>query len=126
MGRLFKEQSQPWQTLAQDHLHRIDAVCADFVRVAISHVVAEDVSKPLQEAKLDVALKIRYNNACEELSRLIADKQRHPITYDPSYTTNVEEARTRKTTAKFPAMINQATVDGAVNPGDLEEGTQSR
>jgi len=121
MGQLFREQSQPWHDLAQAHLDRIETLCSDFVHVAINHVVAEDVAKRLQDVKLDTALKTRYHNAREELVRLVEDKQRHPITYDPSYTANVKEARERKANARLQAMIKEATVhfeddEGNVNP----------
>lgn len=121
MSQIFKEQSQPWETLAQAHLDRIDALCSNFVQDAIGHVVSEDVANQLSAGVLYDALRARYKGAREELARLIQDKNGHPITYDPSYTANVEEARARKTTASLQTMIQHATVNGAVNSEILKQ-----
>lgn len=111
MSQLFWEQSENWERLALEHIDRVDALCKHFVRDAINDVVVEDVSIRLQSLKLDDALKRRRANACEELQRLVEDKQRPPITYDPAYTATVQEARAQKTTAKVQALMDQAKVD---------------
>lgn len=71
----------------------------------------EDVAERLQDLKLDDALNRRYSMATMELDRLIEDKQRQPVTYDPAYTTTVQESRSRKTTAKIRSLMEQARVD---------------
>lgn len=111
MSQLFWEQSEHWHTLAIAHIVKIDALCCAFVKAAIDHVVFSDVSTKLQALKLDDAMKKRRTNACEELHQLISDKQRPPITYDPSYTATVQEARSQKTTAKFNDLMNQSKIE---------------
>lgn len=111
MSQLFWQQSQNWQSLALAHIDRIDALCAAFVRSAIDAVTPETISERLQVMKLTKALEHRRQAAVQELAWLISDKQRPPITYDPSYTATVQESRARKTTAKSQSLMEQAKVD---------------
>ncbi|KXT04153.1 hypothetical protein AC578_40 [Pseudocercospora eumusae] len=111
MSQLFWEQSEHWEQLASEHIDRISALCCAFVKAAIDDVVFTDVSVKLQALKLDEAMRQRRSAALAELRQLIADKQRPPITYDPSYTATVHEARSQKTTAKIQTLMDQAKVD---------------
>lgn len=121
MGQLFRDLSQPWESLAKAQLERINTLCTLFVHAVIDHVAAGDlhVSQRLQEAKLDTALKRRYDGAQAELAKVIADKQKNIITYDPSYTDNLNKARERKLNARFQAMLAKASVNGVVNTDSL-------
>lgn len=134
MSQLFWEQSENWEELALAHIDRIDALCSTFVRAAIQAVVTPDIADRMQALKLDEALQTRRQAAVQELDYLIKDKQRAPITYDPSYTATVQGSRGKKTKSKFQALVDQAKVnvwpDGAdrsktyVNPDVLQNGFQ--
>ncbi|KAF2209027.1 hypothetical protein CERZMDRAFT_114173 [Cercospora zeae-maydis SCOH1-5] len=110
MSHLFWEQSENWEHLALAHIEKVNALCANFVKAAIDEVVFEDVSDKLSALRMDAAVKQRRANAGKELDQLILDQQRPPITYDPSYTAKMQEARTQKTTAKIQALMEQAKV----------------
>ena len=101
MSQLFCEQSENWRNLTLVHIDRVDALCSAFVHSATDAVVSPEIAERLRFLKLDEALKSRRQAATQELKWLIEDKKRQPITYDPSYTANVQESRARKTTAKF-------------------------
>ncbi|KAK4541234.1 hypothetical protein LTR36_008150 [Oleoguttula mirabilis] len=119
MSQLFWEQSEHWKDLARAHVDRVNALCSAFVGMAIRTVVNEEMAEKVQMAKIDQALKDRCEDAVRELQSLIEDKQRPPITSDPSYTAAVQESRARKTKAKFDALMNQAKVNVPV--GDSGE-----
>lgn len=120
MSQLFREQSEHWSALAEAHIENIHQLCLDFVRVAINEVAAADVSQRLQQLKVDGALDQRYEAAQQELAKLIEDKQRHPITYDPSYSTNVKESRERKSNAKIQTLLDQAMVNSTDGDGNSQ------
>lgn len=65
-------------------------------------------------------MRQRQANAKAELHQLIQDKLRQPITYDPSYTAHVQEARTQKTMAKIQDLMVQARVEGYGESGDRQ------
>ena len=111
MSQLFWEQSEHWEEMALAHIDRMDALCASVVQRAIQAVVTPDIAGRLQALKLDQALQVRRRAALKELKSLIADKQRSPITYDPSYTATVQEARGKKTRANFQKLVDEAKVD---------------
>ncbi|PPJ56708.1 hypothetical protein CBER1_09501 [Cercospora berteroae] len=121
MSHLYWEQSENWEYLALSHIDNINNLCASFVKAAINEVAFGDVAAKLHALKLDAAVKKRRESAGKELRQLILDKQRHPVTYDPSYTVGVQEARSQKTTARIQALIEQAQVevDGATGKQPL-------
>ncbi|KAK4575336.1 hypothetical protein LTR86_001190 [Recurvomyces mirabilis] len=120
MSQLFWEQSQNWKQLAQTHIERVNMLCKDFVHAAIHDVVFADISTRLKMLKIDEALDQRCKNATDSLEQIIEDNQRPSITYDPSYTATVQEARALKTKAKMDALIRQATVKVQGGEGEKE------
>jgi len=120
MSQLFWEQSQNWKYLAQAHIERVNALCRDFIHAAIQDVVFDDISNRLKALEFDEALNNRCTNAMDSLDQIIEDKQRPPITYDPSYTATVQDARARKTKSKVDALMRQATVTIEVEDGEQE------
>lgn len=113
MSQLFWEQSENWESLALSHIDRIDGLCSKFIGEAIKAVTFAfpDVGDRLQALRLEDALKTRLQNARQELKRLIEDKQRPPITYNPIYTASIQESRSQKFQAKIMALMEQAKVD---------------
>ncbi|KJY02324.1 dynamin family protein [Zymoseptoria brevis] len=107
MSQLFWEQSENWERLAVEHIANVDALCDAFVRTAIQHVTPPEVATRLQ-GRIGEAMKQRHTDAVAELSRLIADKQRPPITYDPAYTASMQESRSQKATAKYQELLESA------------------
>lgn len=111
MSQLFWEQSEHWNDLARAHIDNVNALCSHFVAMAIKAVVDEETAQKVQIAKIDQTLKNRWKDAEYEVQLLMEDKQRPPITYDPSYTAAVQESRARKTKAKFDKLMDQAKVN---------------
>lgn len=105
------EQSENWEEIALAHVDRIDALYSTLVHTAIQAVVTPDIADRLQALKLDEALKARIQAAVQALDYLVMDKQRSPITSDPSYTATVQEFRGKKTRFKFQALVDQARID---------------
>ncbi|KAK4610060.1 Interferon-induced GTP-binding protein Mx1 [Fulvia fulva] len=110
MSQLFWEQSEHWNLLAAKHIDQVSDLCSAFVRAAIESAPFPDVAARLLALKINEALDVRRQHAILELHKLIEDKQRPPITYDPSYTANIQESRSRKTAAKFEKMMREASV----------------
>lgn len=96
INELFKEQSESWETLALAHIDRIAIVCESFVRALLNDVTTPDVSARLQAHQVEPALKARLAGAQAELSKIIQDKNRHPITYNHYYTTTIQKMRNKK------------------------------
>ena len=95
ISRLFWEQSENWKEIAAYHIERVADVCARFVKVAIAESVSSDVSSRLIALKVDQAMASRLSKAQHELSVIIQDSKRHPITYDPRYVETVQKRRSK-------------------------------
>jgi hypothetical protein len=93
LTELFHEQSKPWQGIATEHVEQIHASTVEFVDHAIAYLgIEEHVLVGIKEG-IDVALRESKTKAEEELSKLCADEQEHPITYNHYYTDNVQKSR---------------------------------
>ena len=106
--QLFWVQFEKWKTIAEYHIGRIAEHCSGFVHATVDFTVASDVSGRLQALKMDVALQERLVNAKAELDRIIGDAKHHPIAYDSTYTTIVQETRGEKHASKMSALVKQA------------------
>ena len=93
--QLFKEQSEYWEVMANEHMVRVYQKCTDFVRLVLEHVAPADTAK-LISAKTAAALEASFAAAKGKLDKLIKDKKGHPSTYNHYFTTTVQRGRKRK------------------------------
>ncbi|KAK4924109.1 hypothetical protein LTR49_008849 [Elasticomyces elasticus] len=110
ISQLFWKQSANWKAIAEFHVEKVAAVCSNFVTSAINSTVSKDVAARLQALRVDPTLTSRLHHAKAELIRIIADKNRHPITYDPAYTAIVQEKRHENHEEKYQHLVKQAEV----------------
>ncbi|KAK5745107.1 hypothetical protein LTR17_001558 [Elasticomyces elasticus] len=115
ISALLWVQSENWPELAQAHVDRVAELCESFVRTAIEYTMSADVADRMFDPTIDAALEARRNRAKAELTTLIKDNKRHPITYNPEYTRDVdrmrrkrEEAQTKSQTKQVETMVMNA------------------
>lgn len=82
ISQLFWEQSQPWETIALDHISEVARVCKQFVFAALNHSAPKEFVEKLATLTVNMALKGALDDAQNELEKLIRDKSRHPMTYN--------------------------------------------
>ncbi|KAH9235872.1 hypothetical protein K456DRAFT_1944452 [Colletotrichum gloeosporioides 23] len=87
LAELFHEQSSPWHDLAERHVS----------------TVFDRVSKWLEDSR---------EKAFEELNKIMADEERHPITYNHYYTDNIQQARSDSQKSAFQSAITSTLSDG--------------
>ncbi|KAK8075327.1 Dynamin GTPase [Apiospora hydei] len=93
LAELFREQSSPWEPLAQSHIHEVFATVNRWIQDAVVKTVPE---ARLRREIITICLRWLEDTrarADEELKKLIADENQHPITYNHYYTDNIQEAR---------------------------------
>lgn len=96
ISQLFWDQSQPWETIASDHIDKIAEVCKDFVHVVLQHTAPAEFRSRLTGMCVDEALATALLACKEELRKIIADKARHPMTYNHYFTTTLQKQHQRK------------------------------
>ncbi|KAK1772242.1 dynamin [Phialemonium atrogriseum] len=131
LAELFHEQSSLWPRIARDHLANVVLMVSNWVEKAINASVREEAVH--QEITMICQRNLSESErlANEELDKLIADEKYHPITYNHSYTDNIQKARRKeqdaamakaRSTLKTDWFGNQ---DGCCNAGDIEKLLQA-
>lgn len=77
-SRLFWEQSEPWQALAQDHVDQVRAMSKNFLQQVLDYAAPAEFKAPLEELVVSGVLEATLKDGQEELKKLLADKARHP------------------------------------------------
>lgn len=82
ISQLFWEQSQPWEKIALEHITSVATICRDFVYNVLGHAAPAEFVARITSLSVDKALKDSLTEAKEELTKLIKDNTRHPMTYN--------------------------------------------
>ncbi|KAF2479882.1 P-loop containing nucleoside triphosphate hydrolase protein [Neohortaea acidophila] len=107
ISQLFWEESRNWKLIAEYHIDRVAEICSAFVRTAIAFTVSPDVGDNLLSLKVDTALQTRLSAAKKELTNIINDTKRHPITYDPAYVDTVQQRRNDVYAARMKQLADE-------------------
>lgn len=93
LGELFLEQSQPWLPIAENHVDNVFSAVSKWVGKAADRLLHEEkIRREISELLQDWMQRAR-EQASDELSKLIQDEKRSPLTYNHYYTDNVQKAR---------------------------------
>lgn len=96
ISQLFWEQSQPWETIASEHIEKVFKICQDFVYIVLQSTSPTEFHGRLAGMCVDEALAIALSACKEELRQILSDKARHPMTYNHYFTTTLQKQRQRK------------------------------
>lgn len=110
LTELFHGQSKPWQRIATEHVANVHNSTVRFVNHVLAYLKIEaHVLVGIKEG-IEVALQESKTKAEEELSKLWADEQEHPITYNHYYTDNVQKSRLDGTQKMLKRALETANV----------------
>ena len=109
IAHLFWEQCEQWQPLAENYLDQVNHVCTTFLSILLKDKCPEDIVSRLQASLVQEMLKDRYNNASQELKRLIEDIQSYPMNYNHYYTDTLYGRRQERDKASLATCIEDAT-----------------
>ena len=105
VGEFFWEQSTHWKRLAVEYVDQVADVCRRFLEVLLQDKCPKDVISRLHTSMVLDALRNRYENAMEELDRLIKDLKSYPINYNHYYTDTVQQRREERRKAAEAAKV---------------------
>ncbi|KAI9649684.1 hypothetical protein NHQ30_002265 [Ciborinia camelliae] len=103
---LFREQSQPWEQLARDHIDAVWEAISDFLEHVSEHIADEATSNTLFQTIFNPALKqllADLNNKAEEL--LKPHQSSHPITYSNNFVEKLQEIRQERHKAEIAQVV---------------------
>lgn len=93
LSELFHEQSSRWQSIAEDHVEKVNEVVSAFVNTVLLRLIREENVRREVSVLTSSGLDERARLASQELVKIIADEKLQPITYNHYYTDNIQKAR---------------------------------
>jgi len=85
ISQLFWEQSQPWEKIALEHITKVARACKTFVYAVLQHTAPAEFLPRILGLSVDAALKNSMLAARDEMKKVLADKSRHPMTYNRKF-----------------------------------------
>ncbi|PQE32794.1 hypothetical protein CJF32_00001289 [Rutstroemia sp. NJR-2017a WRK4] len=118
VSELFWEQSSKWEQMADDHANEVFDQCTQFLQNLLRDKVPKDVETRLWPALIEDTLNDRSRAARQELSRLIADLQDHPINYNHYYTDNINRRRQEREQRALDQCLQDSQAESPDRDGD--------
>ncbi|KAJ0383915.1 hypothetical protein COL922a_009457 [Colletotrichum nupharicola] len=112
LAELFHEQSSPWHDLAERHVSTVFDRVSKWVHQAITRLFHEEHLRRDIDAICQRRLEDSREKAFEELNKIMADEERHPIKYNHYYTDNIQQARSDSQKSAFQSVITSTLSDG--------------
>lgn len=129
ISQLFWQQSKPWEDIATEHINQVAFQCKTFVHKVLQENTPAEFLNKLIDYSVEDALGEASQDAKDELSKLITDNERHPMTYNHLFTTNLQKQRQRKYTsiaqkaakASETAVVYNGPPRAQIDPIKLEQ-----
>jgi Na+-translocating ferredoxin:NAD+ oxidoreductase RnfC subunit len=109
--------------------------CREFVYKVLQHTAPPEFKERITTLTVDAALQNALADGKAELKKLVADKSRHPITYNHYYTTTIQKMRQNKQRealkkAQFRAEVsvysnNDTTSKRYLDPATMEAAMEN-
>jgi hypothetical protein len=91
VGKLFRDQSKPWEDIANDHVKSVWNTVKSFLKIALGHLTSDNTFKTVSRELIDPWMEQNDDSLRQMLGVLLKPHKRgHPITYHPlfAYTNN--------------------------------------
>jgi hypothetical protein len=108
LSELFHEQCSRWHAVSREHLATVFSIVDKFVSAALDHIIVDDQVRSGVKRRVRQALDTSLEKAREELRKILADEQAHPITYNHYYTDNIQKARQDASRKSLQASMDHA------------------
>jgi GTPase SAR1 family protein len=97
IGEVFRQQAQPWEAIARQHLSDVyDAVNA-YLHESLSSMMDQDTFYALMQEHVEPELQQRWQGLSEKLDELLIPFQKQePTSYDPSLAQDLAQIRMKR------------------------------
>ena len=110
ISELFWEQCSNWHDHAVAYLDEVHKVCSGFLDILLEDKCPKDIITRLHASLVQDALKARYDNAFQELKRIIEDTRSYPINYNHYYTETIYKCCQERNKKSLASCIEDATI----------------
>ncbi|KAI1411202.1 putative dynamin GTPase [Hypoxylon sp. FL1857] len=112
LTELFREQSSRWQSIATEFVEKLSRMVTEWVLNALHDTINEHQVRAHINVLCNKSLVESKRLAMEELSKLIDDEKKQPITYNHYYTDNIQTSRNEDSRDR---ILPTVTISDAVN-----------
>jgi len=110
INHLFWDQSEPWETLAREHINIVARACKRFVLNVLRHVTVPEVESRLQTLTVFPELERNHKAALDELKLIVEDSKGHPITYNHYFSDTLQKRQQERSSNSISRLTHEATV----------------
>ncbi|KAF2654105.1 dynamin family protein-like protein [Lophiostoma macrostomum CBS 122681] len=111
IAQLFREQSQPWEGIAKEHISNVFRVCKQAVYKVIQHTAPAEFRTRLATLTINANLAKALEGCNKELKQILEDKTRPPMTYNHYFTTIIQQQRQRKQNTLHEKAMDEAVYE---------------
>ncbi|KAL1836356.1 hypothetical protein VTJ49DRAFT_5248 [Mycothermus thermophilus] len=91
---LFREQSQPWESIVRQHVEKVWNAARNFIEIVVKFAADDTTAKSLKLEVIDPAMKRIWESMGNKVLELLYPRENgHPITYDQDFVQTLEELR---------------------------------
>ncbi|KAH6632477.1 P-loop containing nucleoside triphosphate hydrolase protein [Chaetomium tenue] len=91
---LFVEQSQPWASIAREHIDKVWTAARDFVNLVVDYIADKSTAGSLKQEIFQPAMKeLRSRMHAKTTELLLPHQAGHPVTYNPDFTETLQKVR---------------------------------
>ncbi len=90
---LFVEQSQPWESIARNHIDKVWIAAHRFVDLVVDHIADKSTAGSLKREIFQPAMKELRSRMRAKTTELLLHQASHPITYNHDFTEALQKAR---------------------------------
>ncbi|OOQ83643.1 dynamin family protein [Penicillium brasilianum] len=125
VGRLFKDQCEPWKKIAESHLLNVWSSVEYFVQLVFQYLVDDHARASLMRHLISPELEKMKKDLMAKLEELISHYNRgHPLPVGDSFLTKMLESRKKRQLAILTESLDVAK-HGTLNDVDLEKAANS-
>ncbi|CAI7649160.1 unnamed protein product [Penicillium crustosum] len=113
VGKLFREQSKPWEEIAREHLTKSWDAVRDFISLLLQHLANDHTYNLLLGNILDPELEKMKDHLLAKLDELTAyNKRGHPLPLGKSFLTKIQKARSDRQIDRLEQALKLGTHSG--------------
>lgn len=108
VGDLFREQSEKWESLAQEHLQETKDIVRTFLESTLLHLTDKNTSEAILREVIGPLEDQRLTKLDDKLEEILAPHQKgHPITYNHYFTENIQNMRKKSLEKELKSSLSQ-------------------
>ncbi|EFW18881.1 dynamin GTPase [Coccidioides posadasii str. Silveira] len=114
VGELFRDQSKPWEGIAETYLTKVWRAIKDFTELLLLHLTEKATYRTLMSGILNPALETMKERALQKLQELVFHhKNGHPLPFDGEFLKSMDVRRQERRLALLERKLLETSASAA-------------